>query len=107
MLQSRNKLTLQHLLKEQHNLDADLSSFKRTYAGTLLKSDGAFSWTMMAKDIESGLTFEIGSCFPLSKFSRKDTIVEISTSWRDYELIPYTPKEWERCQNERNNSEVY
>lgn len=92
---SRNLTNLYRLLKEQLNWEADLNTFRRTYASRPLLMGGAFSWTMEVKD-ENGRTCLIGSCYPLKDYSRRDTVIEFSLSWGDIEIFPYTPEEYKK-----------
>ena len=92
---SRNLTNLYRLLKEQLNWEADLDTFRRTYASRPLLMGGAFSWTMKVKD-ENGRTCLIGSCYPLKDYSRRDTVIELSLSWGDIEIFPYTPEEYKK-----------
>jgi len=54
----------------------------RTYAGHRLLSSGAFSWTMYQKNGK-----EIGSIETVKTCLRKDKILVISTTWKDFEIF--------------------
>lgn len=102
---SRNLNNLCRLLKEQYQWKANPSTFRRTYAGRLLRSDGAFSWVMSVSN-EKGSCFEVGSCQPLKDFARRDTIIEFSNGWSDIELFAYTPEQFKKisdCRKEQND----
>ena len=78
-------------LEKQYQWEADPSTFKRTYAGSTLKSGGAFSWTMRVKVLSNNYTFELGSQQPLSAFSKKDVKIIVDTSWGDTALWAEEP----------------
>lgn len=102
---SKNLNNLCRLLKEQHEWEAIPSTFRRTYAGRLLRSDGAFSWTMDVVN-EGGLRFEVGSCQPLKNFAKRNTIIEVWDGWNDIELCAYTPEQFKKisdCRKEQDN----
>lgn len=99
-MKSRNLNNLCRLLKEQHEWEAIPNTFRRTYAGRLLRSDGAFSWTMDVVN-ENGYRFEVGSCQPLKDFAKRDTIIEVLDSWNDIELCAYTPEQFKKICNYR------
>jgi len=78
-------------LEKQFHWEADPSTFRRTYAGSVLKGGGAFSWTMNVKNIGNGYVFELGSQEPLSAFSKKGVKIIVDTTWGDTALWAESP----------------
>ena len=57
------KAQIAKLVKVKFDIDLDVNSFKRTYAGYWQRSSGAWSWYMFIQ----GGTFEVGSSYSITE----------------------------------------
>lgn len=82
---SKNLVKLEKRLKEDLNIEVDISTFRRMYPGHWQRSEGAVSWIIKVKDERLGQM--VASQWPVKELIKAKNIV----SWINYGDIMVEP----------------